>query len=36
MRPLRVRERTLADDSNAWSVDGSPTDAVSVAFLGYF
>ena len=36
MRPLRVRERTLADDSNAWSVDGSPTDAVSLAFLGYF
>ena len=36
MRPLRVRERTLADGSNAWSVDGSPTDAVSLAFLGYF
>jgi 5'-nucleotidase len=36
MRPLRVRERTLADGSQAWSVDGSPTDAVSLAFLGYF
>ncbi len=36
MRPLRVRERTLTDGSRAWSVDGSPTDAVSLAFLGYF
>ena len=36
MRPLRVRERTLADGSNAWSIDGSPTDAVSLAFLGFF
>jgi len=36
MRPLRVRRRTLADGSRAWSVDGSPTDAVSLAFLGYF
>jgi 5'-nucleotidase len=36
MRPLRVRERVLADGSAAWSVDGSPTDAVSFAFLGYF
>src|SRR5438876_703402 len=36
MRPLRVRERELADGSTAWSVDGSPTDAVSLAFLGYF
>jgi 5'-nucleotidase len=36
MRPLRVRERTLADGSLAYSVDGSPTDAVSIAFLGYF
>ena len=36
MRPLRVRERTLADGSAGWSVDGSPTDAVSLAFLGYF
>ena len=36
MRPLRVRERKLEDGSTGWSVDGSPTDAVSVAFLGYF
>jgi 5'-nucleotidase len=36
MRPLRVRERTLADGTTGWSVDGSPTDAVSLAFLGYF
>ena len=36
MRPLRVRERVLADGSTAYSVDGSPTDAVSLAFLGYF
>jgi len=36
MRPLRVRERTLADGSLAYSVDGSPTDAVSIAFLGHF
>lgn len=36
MRPLRVRQRTLADGSMGWSVDGSPTDAVSIAFLGYF
>ena len=36
MRPLRVRERILADGSTAYSVDGSPTDAVSIAFLGHF
>lgn len=36
MRPLRVRERTLDDGTRGWSVDGSPTDAVSLAFLGYF
>jgi len=36
MRPLRVRERQLDDGSIGWSVDGSPTDAVSLAFLGYF
>ena len=36
MRPLRVRERKLDDGTTGWSVDGSPTDAVSVAFLGYF
>ena len=36
MRPLRVRERILDDGSHGFSVDGSPTDAVSLAFLGYF
>jgi 5'-nucleotidase len=36
LRPLRVRDRTLADGSTGWSVDGSPTDAVSLAFLGFF
>jgi 5'-nucleotidase len=36
MRPLRVRERTLADGSVGYSVDGSPTDCVSLAFLGFF
>jgi 5'/3'-nucleotidase len=36
MRPLRVRERTLDDGSLAYSIDGSPTDAVSISFLGYF
>ncbi len=33
-RPLRVRQRTLFDGSTGWAVDGSPTDAVSLAFLG--
>ena len=36
MRPLRVRERILADGSTGFSVDGSPTDAVSLSFLGFF
>ncbi|HEU4671575.1 MAG TPA: 5'/3'-nucleotidase SurE, partial [Candidatus Limnocylindrales bacterium] len=36
MRPLRVRERILGDGATGYSVDGSPTDAVSLAFLGYF
>lgn len=36
MRPLRVRERTLADGSLGYSIDGSPTDCVSLAFLGFF
>jgi 5'-nucleotidase len=36
MRPLRVRERTLGDGSTGYSIDGSPTDAVSLAFLGFF
>ncbi len=33
-RPLRVRERTLADGTPAWSIDGSPSDAVGLVFLG--
>ena len=33
-RPLRVRERTLTDGSPAWSIDGSPSDAVGLVFLG--
>jgi 5'-nucleotidase len=36
MRPLRVRERKLADGSTGWSVDGSPTDCVALATLGFF
>ena len=36
MRPLRVRERTLADGSTGYSVDGWPTDCVSLSFLGFF
>ena len=36
MRPLRVRERTLADGTMGYSIDGSPTDCVSLAFLGFF
>jgi 5'-nucleotidase len=36
MRPLRVRERALVDGSPGWAVDGSPTDAVSLALLGCF
>ncbi len=36
LRPLRIRERRLADGRRGWAIDGSPTDAVSAAFLGYF
>jgi 5'-nucleotidase len=36
LRPLRIRERRLADERRGWAIDGSPTDAVSAAFLGYF
>jgi 5'-nucleotidase len=36
LRPPRVRGGTLGDGSTGYSVDGSPTDAVSLAFLGYF
>jgi 5'-nucleotidase len=34
-RPLRIRERQLVDGTPGWSVDGSPSDAVSLAFLGF-
>jgi 5'-nucleotidase len=36
MRPLRVRERRLADGSTGYSLDGSPTDCVSLGLLGFF
>lgn len=37
MRPLRVRERTLADGvTMGWAIDGSPTDAVALGLLGFF
>jgi 5'-nucleotidase len=36
MRPLRVRERALADGSTGYAIDGSPTDCVSLGLLGYF
>lgn len=36
MRPLRIRERRMTDGRRGWAIDGSPTDAVSAAFLGYF
>ena len=35
-RPAVIIKITGDDGSVGWSVDGSPTDAVSVAFLGYF
>ena len=35
-RPLRVRERRLPDGSTGYTVDGSPTDAVSLGLLGFF
>ncbi len=36
LRPLRIRERRMEDGRRGWAIDGSPTDAVSAAFLGYF
>ncbi len=36
LRPLRIRERRMDDDRRGWAIDGSPTDAVSAAFLGFF
>ncbi len=34
-RPLRVREALLADGSSAWATDGSPSDCVGLAVLGF-
>lgn len=35
-RPLRVRPTQLADGSEAYKCDGSPSDCVAVALLGFF
>ena len=34
-RPLRVKETTLADGSQAWTSDGAPSDCVALGLLGY-
>jgi 5'/3'-nucleotidase len=34
-RPLRVKEALLADGSPAWATDGSPSDCVGLAVLGF-
>ncbi len=34
-RPLRVKEAALADGSPAWATDGSPSDCVGLAVLGF-
>jgi 5'-nucleotidase len=34
-RPLRVKESVLADGSSAWTTDGSPSDCVGLAVLGF-
>ena len=34
-RPLRVKESLLADGSPAWATDGSPSDCVGLAVLGF-
>jgi 5'-nucleotidase len=34
-RPLRIAEVKLADGSSAYSSDGTPSDCVSLAFLGF-
>ncbi len=34
-RPLRVRQTTLADGSQAFSSDGAPSDCVALAILGF-
>jgi len=35
-RPLRVKESVLADGTPAWTTDGSPSDCVGLAVLGFF
>ena len=35
-RPLRVKEVTLADGSQAFASDGAPSDCVALALLGFF
>ena len=35
-RPLRINPVILEDKSKAWSTDGSPSDCVTLASLGYF
>ncbi len=34
-RPLRIHETTLADGTPAWKSDGSPSDCVALALLGF-
>ncbi len=34
-RPLRVKETALADGLPAWATDGSPSDCVGLAILGF-
>lgn len=34
-RPLRVKETTLADGSQAWASDGAPSDCVALGLLGF-
>lgn len=35
-RPLRIRPTKMRDGCDAWKCDGSPSDCVAVALLGYF
>lgn len=35
-RPLRVKEITLDDGSQAWASDGAPSDCVALAVRGFF
>jgi 5'/3'-nucleotidase len=34
-RPLRVKEAVLSDGTSAWATDGSPSDCVGLAVLGF-